>query len=97
MGKKSKFKKIRRIASQLPVINQRRVVGERVSGEELIKEGVKEVQGKPVQPLDQYKKKKVVVGFLNHNRKMKQLFNKGGAPLVNSYIKAVMAYSKKAK
>jgi len=97
MGKKAKLKKIRRIASQLPVINKRVVIGEIISGEDLIKDGVKEIEGKPVDPKGQYKRKKVVRGILNHNKKMKQLYNKGGVPMVNGYINAAMAIAKKAK
>lgn len=93
MGKKSKLKKIRRIASQLPVIKTYRVKGERMKGEELMTHGVKEVEEKPVDANAIYKKKTVIEVPLNHNRKMKQLYNQYGAAGVNGYIQAVQRHA----
>lgn len=98
MGKAAKFKKIRRIASQLPVINTKSVIGSVVDGSELIKSGIKEVEGKKVDPELNYRKKQSVSIPLNHNKKMKKLYNMGGVAGVNMYIKAVQQYQqKKAK
>jgi hypothetical protein len=96
MGKKAKLKKIRRIASQLPVVKTKAFIGEKVTGADLEKEGVKEVEGKPVEILANYRKKKTVIVPLNHNRKMKQLYNRMGVGGVNAYISAVMRHAKQS-
>lgn len=92
MGKKSKLKKIRKIAGNLPVINAGRVHGEKVTGAELYKEGMKEVNGKPIDPDKDYRKKTMVDAPLNHNRKMKKLYNQFGAKGVGMYVAAVQAH-----
>jgi hypothetical protein len=89
MGKKAKLKQIRRIAAQMPEIQTRKVVGEKLLGAELYKSGVEEVEGKAVNPDILYSKKSIVEAPLNHNRKMKQLYNKYGKAGVNAYIQLV--------
>jgi hypothetical protein len=59
MGKKAKFKKIRRLAEQLPKI------GVKSTGQ-----------------------------LLNHNRKMKDIYNRLGEAGVNHYANAVIEYVK---
>lgn len=99
MGKKAKFKKIRRLASQMPEIPIKHVRGTVVSGMDAIKQGIKEIEGRPVEQLKSYRKKEVVPATLNHNRKMKQLYNKHGLLGVVMYRNAVNRYvsSQKAK
>lgn len=92
MGKKAKLKKIRRLASQMPVINVQHVQGAPVDGATLIKRGVKEVQGKPVQNLETYREKKAVPVAVNHNRQMKKLYNKHGLGGVAMYAQAVQRF-----
>jgi hypothetical protein len=89
MGKKAKLKKIRKIAAQMPQIMVGHVQGERVSGAELFKSGVEEVQGRPIDAGATYKQKHVVAVTLNHNRKMKRMYNKQGVKGVSAYIQAV--------
>jgi hypothetical protein len=93
MGKKSKIKQIRRIASQMPVINQKKIVKELVPGSEAIKSGVKEVDGKPVDEHRFYEKKYAVAVPVNHNRQMKKLYNKMGGKGVGLYMSAVQKFS----
>jgi hypothetical protein len=99
MGKKAKFKKIRRFASQMPVIEVASVIGERLTGKDAMMDGVSEIEGKPVDQNTTYIKKKVVKQPLNHNRKMKAMYNKFGPGGVNAYVNAVNQYvnSKKLK
>lgn len=94
MGKKSKLKKIRRIASQMPVINVNHIQGSAVNGSELLKRGVKEVAGKPVENLHTYREKKAVPVPVNHNRQMKKLYNKHGVAGVRMYAQAVQRFVK---
>lgn len=93
MGKKAKLKKIRRLASQMPVINTPQIVRDRIiSGKELITEGVKKVGDNEVQADKSYIRKKVVQVPINHNRKMKRLYNQYGVSGVGAYVQAVNSY-----
>lgn len=89
MGKKAKFKKIRRLASQMPAIGINVIKGSRITGEELAAKGVKEVEGETIDLNRNYREKKVVQQPLNHHRKMKMLYNKHGVAGVNYYLNAV--------
>jgi hypothetical protein len=89
MGKKAKLKQIRRIANQMPKMKVVQVIGEKLSGEELYNSGVEKVDDKPVDLNGVYKKKTPVHVPLNHNRKMKKLYNKYGNVGVGMYIQAV--------
>lgn len=99
MGKKSKLKKIRRLASQMPIINVNHMQGSRVDGATLLKEGVEKVGDKPVENLQIYRKKAIIKKPVNHNRQMKKLYNKHGIAGVNSYAMAVVRHvqAQKAK
>jgi hypothetical protein len=97
MGKKAKFKKLRRLASEMPVINVGQVVGERISGAELYKSGVEKVEDKPVNPHATYTKKKVIEKPLNHTRQMKRMYNKHGLVGVMGYVQAVQRFDKSQK
>lgn len=79
MGKKSKFKQLRKLANVLPEIPVNVVYGEK----ELMEGGV-----------DRYiaTENKVIETKLNHNRKLKQMYNKGGLAAVVAYKNAVMNY-----
>lgn len=93
MGKKSKFKAIRRLAAQMPVINKSAVIEvERVKGSTLIEEGTTEVNGKPVIDHENYKRVKTGPVAINHKRKMKKLYNAHGKKGVGSYLQAVNNY-----
>lgn len=94
MGKKAKLKQIRRIASQLPALNVKAIRSERLTGKEAMMEGINEVDGKPVNQNSVIRKKSVVSTPLNHNRKMKQLYNKYGIAGVAVYIDSVQKISK---
>lgn len=89
MGKASKLKQIRRIASGMPALSKRVMVGVRVDGAELIKNDIKQVQGKDVVASNQYRSKHHIEVPLNHNRQMKKAYYKFGAQGVNGYIHAV--------
>jgi len=98
MGKASKLKKIRKLATMLPPIPIQRVMGEAVHGITMIKEGVEKLKdGTAVDPDKMYSKKKLVPAQLNHNKKMKTLYNKMGVGGVNGYIQAVKQWEKEQK
>ncbi len=93
MGKASKFKKLRKMASQLPDINTRQVKGgyeER--GSELLKQGFKEIGGLPVDPDKVYVGKRLIEVPLNHNRKMKQAYQKFGMGGAIQYANTVVDF-----
>lgn len=89
MGKKSKFKKIRRLASELPKMTRASEKVEQVSGAEVIASGVKEINGAPVNPNGHYRKKQPVRAPLNHNKHMKRLYYQQGEKGVQNYVNAV--------
>jgi hypothetical protein len=89
MGKKSKHKKIRKIAANLPTIHRRAVIGSQVPGYEITEA---EAQGMEVDPKSIYRRKQEVAVPLNHERKMKQLYQKHGPKGVEMYVRAVVDY-----
>jgi hypothetical protein len=92
MGKKAKLKAIRKIANTMPDIMTVQMLGEAIIGDMAIKDGIKEIDGNPVDPNNYYRRKTPVQNSLNHNRKMKQLYNQYGAKAVSEYIAAVAQY-----
>lgn len=93
MGKKAKFKQLRRIANQLPeILVESFQLKEVVTGAELIKSGVTEVKGTPVHPHLKYKQREVAQKPMNHHRKMKQMYNQYGPAGVGAYLEAVDDY-----
>lgn len=103
MGKKAKLKKIRRLANSMPVIQTKVIKGSIIKGEEILASAPAgmdtKVNGEPVKADSIYRKKEIVTQALNHNRKMKKLYNQYGPAGVGMYINAVNRYisSQKAK
>lgn len=93
MGKASKLKKIRKMASRLPAINYKTVKGSLVKGYELQAKGVNEVQGKQIDVNATYRHKEIFLQPINHNRHMKNIFKKHGMIAIDKYIHAVKNYS----
>lgn len=96
MGKAAKFKKIRRLAAQLPELQKNVLVTENIMGSEL-PEGTKDVDGKDINKNYNYKSKKVATVNLNHNKMMKRIYNKHGLNAVDSYANAVVQISNARK
>ncbi|HRN79993.1 MAG TPA: hypothetical protein PKY29_04540 [Ferruginibacter sp.] len=92
MGKSKQFKKMRRIASQLPAMNTYAHVTEVVQGTQLIAEGVTEVQGEEVKGTAKYKARKRIVVPMNHAKNMKRNYYQGGKAATQKYINAVVGY-----
>lgn len=76
----------------MPTINVQHIQGSIVDGSELLKRGVKEVEGKPVGNLHTYREKKAVSVPVNHLRQMKKLYNKHGVEGVRMYAQAVKRF-----
>jgi hypothetical protein len=96
MGKAAKFKKLRKLANRLPIITTTTIIGERKSGKELT-DVMYDDKGQPIDSNLTYIKKSVVKVPLNHNRKMKQIYNKFGAEGIEGYVAAVVNYEKQSK
>lgn len=96
MGKASKLKKIRKLAAQLPAINTYGVSadGEIITGADLLNENVKEVRGNKVELTDKFVRRKKIEVQINHNRRMKQMYNKYGLRGVAGYANAVVNFVK---
>lgn len=83
-----------KLASQMPPINTM-VRGEReiITGSKLIENGITTVKGEAVVAERNYMGSHRVEVPLNHNRKMKQAFAKGGMKGVATYANAVLQYT----
>lgn len=79
----------------MPVINTRHIQGNLINGSELIEKGVKEVEGEKVSAEKKYLEKVVSPVPINHNRRMKKLYNQKGLNGVQAYINAVNSYISK--
>jgi hypothetical protein len=92
VGKAAKFKKLRKLANQLPALNTKRVIGERISGKELM--GIeKDIDGKPIDSRLTYYRKKVVEVPLNYNRKLKDAYKKkAGMKGAETYANSVVNF-----
>ena len=94
MGKKAKFKAIRRLAKEIPLIYSTSFKKVKYSGIELLKEGLTTVGDKVVNPMSKYSKLQRVAVPTNHNRKMKKLYNKMGHDGVKAYMRDATNYLK---
>jgi hypothetical protein len=90
MGKAAKFKKLRKLANQLPVLHTRRVIGEKVMGNDLEDREIPE--GMEVDPRLYYRRKKVVEVPLNYNRKLKDAYKKAGMKGAEMYASSVVNF-----
>lgn len=97
MGKNAKYKKIKKLAAGLPPIKFKAIKGEIVSGKELIDKGVNEVEKKPVDPKSDYRNKTIITQPLNHQKKIKTMFNLLGGKGVAHYMQSVRNYVKSKK
>jgi len=92
--RKKFVKELRKIANELPETKVDEIQTEIVEGWQLIKEGIKEVQGKEVNPKFTYKRKKIVKVALNHENKLKQIFKTHGVNGVAQYQQAILDHQK---
>lgn len=86
------MKLIRRIAMQLPQINEAAQKSEKVSGVDMWKDGIKTVNGEPVELNKSYRKVTQVSKPVNHSRKMKAMYNKHGMKGIYGYAKVVTEF-----
>lgn len=92
MGKAAKFKKLRKLALQLPAVNVKTLVGEKMKGYQLPKDA--KIEGdKDVVPGQMYMRKKVIEVPLNHERKLKEAYKKHGLKGAAGYAQAVIRYT----
>jgi hypothetical protein len=95
MGKKAKFKQIRKAVQDMPSILTLGVKNvHHLSGASLIESGVKEVNGKPIDPKAKYRQIERGGVPINHERRMKKIYMERGVAGVNQYIKEVFYFSK---
>lgn len=93
MGKKSQYKKIRQRANALPVILENTIERHYVDGQELIEQGMNNMDGVEVNPEKKYIQTMPVQIAFNHARRMKKLYKKMGAEGVLNYEKAVFQFA----
>ena len=94
MGKAAKFKKLRKLASQLPAINiNKEGQVEIKSGAICVAEGIlKDLAGNDIDPNLYYKFPAPKSVPLNHNKKMKEAYKKYGMKGVETYGHSVINY-----
>jgi hypothetical protein len=91
MGKKKLMKKLREVATALPVVMKNTQEYEWVKGEALIKQGQFEDQnGLPIHPEQMYKQTLPVRIATNHHRKLKKMTAQYGEIGVRAYAGAVV-------
>lgn len=99
MGKSSKLKLLRKIAKELPYIERKIAVpGETLRGSELINKGLTTLRNGTLIKEDHfYREGKIINQPLNHNRILKQQYNKGGMNAAGDYTKAIVQYADSKK
>lgn len=94
MGRAAKLKKIRKIAEKLPEVRYRSMFGERVQGLD-IQDEMSDKEDFDIHAT--YKRKRVIEQSINHERKMKQAYDKFGPQGVVNYAAAIIKFSKQAQ
>jgi hypothetical protein len=94
MGKKSTYKKLRKIAEQMPVIMKPSCEVHMVKGTELIQQGHTENEQGEINPYQTYLQKMPVLIAVNHKRAIKKAFKKHGIEGIQAYAEAVDDYQK---
>jgi len=97
MGKASKMKKLRKLSLQLPKMTEVIKVFTRVKGEDVIVQGVTEVQGEEVDPDLTYRKIESKKVPLNHYKKMKKYYKDFGNAGIKGYANAILKEADKSK
>ena len=98
MGKNKNLKKLRKYSALLPVINTYSTEKHLVKGSEMIFNGQTELEnGEKIMPEEMYLCNMPVISPINHNRRMKEMYNKMGTIGAMHYIAAVREYSLKEK
>lgn len=97
MGKKSRMKKLGRIAADLPVIHQQTCYKEKCKGEELIADGIQLANKEKVNPNGDYVKRVPTSIPVSHKRRIKKMFAKHGDAGVAAYVNAVDDFVQKAE
>lgn len=77
------------MAAAMPELKTIRRNGVVMTGEQMIKEGIKEVNGEEINPASIYKGMKSEVVPMNHEKNMKKLYYQHGAKGVRAYIQNV--------
>lgn len=87
MGRAKKIRELRKIAAELPAIESGKYKYRHpVKGEELIKRGILEVDGKQVDPRRYYINEIEFTMDTNHLKMLKRAYDTGGDLAVNQYV-----------
>ena len=82
------FKQIRKAARAMRPEIAEQQVGRIATGKELLAQGINEVEGKPVKEKETYKGKGIHQVPVNHYRKMKAAYVRGGVNETVAYMDA---------
>lgn len=87
MGKKAKLKLIKRLANNMPLINQSSHEQHLITGAEILEWGtVKEIDGKPIDPAKKYLWNYPVLMIQNNRRQMKRAFIRNGVKGIENLL-----------
>src|SRR5690606_12087677 len=83
-----RFKKqARALAEKMPLIRKYEVIGRRVLGAEMIKDGITEDAGKkPIEAEGWYKRKEFRVVYVNHFKELLKVYDRDGEAGVAAYM-----------
>jgi hypothetical protein len=87
MGKKARLKVIKKLANNLPLINQVSTEPHLLSGAEILEWGtITEIDGKPIDPEKKYLHHYPVLMVQNNRRGMKRAFLRNGVEGVKQFL-----------
>lgn len=95
MGKKKQLKRLREAAKQLPAMEYTRMSGTKMRGSELSKDIVSNYDEDKTDPSGIYRVVRPEQVPLNHYKKMKQAYARGGMNTAGLYAKAVIDHVNK--
>ena len=88
MGKKKKMKALKALSANLPLINVQTHEEHWYTGDEILEWGtVKEIGGKPIDPVKRYLYRYPVLMIQNNQRKMKRAYLRNGVEGVSQLYK----------
>lgn len=90
MGKKARLKAIKKLANNLPPINQMSTEVHLMTGAEVLEWGtITEIDGQPIDPDKKYTFRHPVLMIQNNRRGMKRAFLKNGPEGVKNFLKSI--------
>jgi hypothetical protein len=94
VGKKSKYKHLRRLGNDLEPIQYLSTEKHHVQGSVLIAQGMTEYEGVAIDPVKIYTQDMPVIMNVNHGRRLKKFYKQYGFKGVDAYVRGVQNHMK---